>query len=531
VAAGDPEELSESRLRLFRAIADNAAAAVRALNVMLAVEQGYLKAMVEHFPEGVLLLDSNMHPVLANPLAGEYLRALAPEGPMESLTRLADCSIRDLLGPPPHGALYHELETSEPAPRVFETEAQPMKLGPAGDGWLLVLREITREREVQQRAQQQEQLAAVGQLAAGIAHDFNNLLMGMIGFGQLLQLRPGIPEAAKADLERIVDLGQRAARLVRQILDFSRRSLSRRNPFDLALFLKETTKFLQRTIPESISIHLDVSPGEFFVNGDPAQIRQIITNLALNSRDAMPGGGELLIRLSRLELAPGNQRPFRDMASGEWVVLSMSDSGSGIPPDVMPHIFEPFFTTKEIGKGTGLGMAQAYGIVKQHDGFTDVRSEEGRGTTVTIYFPAFASGEKPAGKLDRDASRIPRGNGELILLVEDEPEVLQMSMQMLESLGYKVAPATNGQEALVLFDLRRTEIALVITDMVMPELGGMELSQQLKKKYPKVKTIMLSGYPLEDDPKALLEMGIATWLQKPVNVSEMAQAIGRMINS
>jgi len=286
----------------------------------------------------------------------------------------------------------------------------------------LIVSDTTERKRIEERMRGQDRLAAMGQLAAGIAHDFNNILTSMIGFAELVHRRSDVPDSAKADLERVMEGGRRAAHLIRQILDFSRKSLIRRQPLNLASYLRETVRFLQRTIPESIDIVLEISPGQYRVHADPSQLQQALTNLAVNARDAMPEGGELRFGLSCFRLEPDGARPFRGMEPGEWIALSVSDTGHGIPPEVLAHLYEPFFTTKGIGEGTGLGLAQVYGIVKQHGGFIDVETEVGRGTTFLIYLPSLAVWRE--GPREEAREEMPRGHGEAVLVVEDEPQVL-----------------------------------------------------------------------------------------------------------
>jgi nitrogen-specific signal transduction histidine kinase len=398
-------------------------------------------------------------------------------------------------------------------------------------GWVLVIRDVTNEREIQRRAQQQERLAAVGQLAAGIAHDFNNTLNVILGFSELLKMDPGIPEHAKQRLNLIIQQVQHGARLIRQILDFSRKSIPEKRPLELNSFLKESIKLLKRTIPENIKIIFESKEDEdFIVNADPSQIQQIIANLALNSQDAMPYGGEIRIQLCRFNLKHGERMSsiHGDIPSGEWIVISVSDTGVGIPRDILPRIFEPFFTTKEPGKGTGLGLAQVYGIVKQHDGFIDVESEVGRGTKFTIYLPALTGSVKAKGE-ERIPADIPSGSGEMILLVEDEPSVLEINKTMLEQIGYKVLTSRNGQEALKIYEKYLDRIKLVLTDMVMPEMGGMELFYALKEKNPDVKVIIMTGYPLESESQDLLSKGIVDWIQKPFSLPQLAKLLKKVL--
>jgi PAS domain S-box-containing protein len=380
------------------------------------------------------------------------------------------------------------------------------------------------EQAIQKRVQQHERMAAVGQLAAGIAHDFNNILTSIIGYTELLSYDPTISDSAKEDLSRIAGQGQRAAHLVRQILDFSRQTISPKYPLDLLVFLKETTKLLERTIPEAIHISLTVEPGDYTVLADVTQLQQALTNLAVNARDAMPTGGELRFMLTQFELLSEQNAPQPDMALGKWIALEVTDTGSGIPPEHHDKIFEPFFTTKEVGQGTGLGLAQVYGIIKQHDGYIGLRSAVDAGATFTLYLPALSSGspESPEAIVVSD---MPSGHNEVILLVEDDAQVIGVVTIMLKRLGYQVLTATNGFEGLQVFEQHRREIALVLTDMTMPKMGGAELTATLRKLDPTIKIIALTGYPLDNKAQEGLGDDFVDWLEKPVSISQLAQVI------
>jgi signal transduction histidine kinase/ActR/RegA family two-component response regulator len=390
--------------------------------------------------------------------------------------------------------------------------------------------DITQRKQAEQalklereRSLQQERLAAVGQLAAGIAHDFNNILTTVIGFAELLQLEPGLSESARKDLQRIVHQGQRGARLIRQILDFSRQTVMARRPMDLAPFLKEAIKLLEHTIPENISLTLEIEPGEYMFNADAAQIQQILTNLAVNAWDAMPAGGVLSFKLTYLTVQPDAPRLHPGLQPGHWIVLSVADTGIGIAPEMLSHIFEPFFTTKEVNKGTGLGLAQVDGIVKQHEGQIFVESQVGQGTAFTIYFPPLPGAPPtPTGVIQ---SRIFAGNQELILVVEDNLYVLTVTQKLLEHLGYQVLTATNGRHALELYNQYGDKIALLLADVTMPEMGGLELFQIIHQRSPAIKAILMTGYPLEDDK----EEGV-NWLQKPLNVEQLAKIVSQTLH-
>ena len=374
---------------------------------------------------------------------------------------------------------------------------------------------------------QAQKMEAIGRLAAGIAHDFNNILTSIIGYAQLLQMQGGIPQEAMEDLKIIASEGDRAARLIRQILDFSRKSIIQRRPLDLFSFLKESIKFLQRTIPENVHVSLEVDAKEYVVLSDSTMMRQVLANLAVNAYDAMPDGGELLFRLSRFTLQPGDQAPFPDMQPGEWIALSVADIGMGISKEVLPHIFEPFFTTKGVGKGTGLGLAQVYGIVKQHEGHIGVETERGKGATFTIYLPALPVQQEPSKEAPEEMRR---GHGETILVVEDEPAVLEAVKAMLELANYRVLAVSDAYEALDIYEQHQEEVALVLTDMVMPRLGGRDLIEILKARNPDLRTVVMSGYPLEEEGRDFLVQGSVEWIGKPVSVAQLARVVDRVLN-
>ncbi|MBI2952250.1 response regulator, partial [bacterium] len=462
--------------------------------------------------------------VLANPPAQDYLRALGGTEVGEALTRLGGQDIEVFLEPREDGP-PHEIEVDGKAERVFEVEGRPVTEDAEG-GWVLVIREVTQERKTQERIQRHYHLATVGQLAAGIAHDFNNLLTGVIGFAQLVEMRPDVPEAAREDLSRIVSQGHQAAQMIRQILDFSRQRDVERRSVNVIPFLKETMKLLERTLPENIRVETRFEGKECIVQANLTQLQQVITNLAVNARDAMPEGGGLRVRLSHLRLGPGQQPLLPEMEAGDWVVWAVSDTGAGMPPEVIKHIYEPFFTTKPPGQGTGLGLAQVYGIVKQHGGHIDVKSRVGEGTAFTIYLPRIVEAEAPVRQLDVD---IPKGQGETILVVEDQAEVLRLVGAILERLNYRALTASNGQEALAVYDAHGDEIALVLTDMIMPKMSGIELVRALKRKSPAVPVIIMTGYRIGQEGESLLAPEVTGWLEKPLSLDRVAQVVSEAL--
>ncbi len=480
--------------------------------------------IVDTVPEGIFMLSEAGNIRLTNPIAKEFLELLAPEWENGRLTHLGTRPLIKLLTSPPKG-LWHELKYNG---RFFEIIARPVESGPEQRGWVFVMRDVTQERQIQQQVQSQERLAAVGQLAAGIAHDFNNSLAVIRLYTDMLTRTADLIPRNQERLQTISMQTRRAADLIQQILDFSRQSLMERQPLDLLLFLKEITALLKRTLPEDIQIDLTAAENsEYIIHADSSRIQQAILNLAFNARDAMPQGGVLTIRLTVLQLASDIISPVSGMPAGEWVQVDVSDNGTGIPTETVAHIFEPFFSTKERGKGTGLGLAQVYGIVQQHEGFIDVTTELNQGTTFHLYFPTYSGDEYDAPQLLDET--VPMGQGQLILIVEDEETVRQALVESLTLLNYKVIEAENAREALALLDQHHRKIALVLSDIIMPTMGGIALFHTLHERDLDIPFIMVTGYAVERDMEGLRAMGLAGWLTKPLDLAKLARLMHQVL--
>ncbi len=479
--------------------------------------------IVSTVPEGIFLLSQDHRVRLTNPIAEEILVLLAPDWRNGRLTHLGLHPLEKLLAPPPKG-LWHELKSNG---RYFEVIARSAEDSSHRQSWVFVLRDVTRERQIQNQVRSQERLAAVGQLAAGIAHDFNNTLAVIKLYSQLILHSDELSMRDQERLQTVTQQTQRAADLIQQILDFSRQSLIEKQPLDLLPFMKELDKLLQRALPENIQINLKVHKGEFIIHADPSRIQQIILNLALNARDAMPQGGKLTINLATLELEPGMTPPVSDMKPGKWVQVALSDTGTGMSSETLAHIFEPFFTTKERSKGTGLGLAQVYGIVQGHEGFIDVKTVVNQGTTFSLYFPAFFVEQYDAPNLLSED--MPQGQGQLILVVEDDMSARQALMESLVLLNYQVMEADNGREALILLERHRDEINLVLSDAIMPELGGVALFHALQERDLGIPFIIITGHTVDDDIENLRAIGLRGWLTKPPDLPKLAQLLQQVL--
>lgn len=477
-----------------------------------------LQQVMDGVPVGVVLLNSARRVVMANRVAREDLRVLAGVETGEILTQLGGQPIVELLTSSPSNG-WHEVNASG---QIFEVIAQQTS---STQGWVLVINEVTKQRELETRVQQQARLSAVGQLAAGIAHDFNNIMSVIVLYTQMGLRQPDVPPGLRERLEVVAGQANRATELIQQILDFSRRVVLERRPMDLRLFLEEVIRLLERMLPESIEVDLVYEQGDYTVNADPTRMQQVIMNLAINARDAMPEGGQLHVGLGRLHVEKKALAPLPEMQPGDWVVVTVADTGTGIPPEALPHIFEPFFTTKEVGQGSGLGLAQVYGIVRQHEGYIDVNTRVGEGTTFTIYLPALL----PSSQLDAteaDMGALVEGAGETLLVVEDN-EVLRTALaDGLRQAGYQIFEAGNGQEALEVL-AQHPEIALVLSDLVMPAMGGKALADALRKRGLSVPIVLLSGHPMGDQITQI--PGVAGWMLKPPDLAELTRLLARLL--
>ncbi len=391
-------------------------------------------------------------------------------------------------------------------------------------------RDLTERLRLEAQLVQAQKMDAVGRLAGGVAHDFNNLLTIIISYSELAMdsVVPNSPLAAK--LSEILSAGKRAAELTRQLLAFSRKQPQTPRFIDLNRVVREMTGTLQRLMGEDIQLSFAPRDGLSRVRLDPVQLEQILMNLAANARDAMPQGGSLRIETSEVCIGEAYiQKKPAVIPKGRYVLLVISDNGNGIPQDQLPHIFEPFFTTKPSGQGTGLGLATVYGIVKQNGGYIWVYSEPQMGTVFKIYFPC-AGPTNATGPQPRVPSAIPQRGSETILLVEDEAAVRQATAEYLGMQGYKIIEAKDGVEARTIAVKFDAQIHLVISDVVMPNMSGGELVQELKSILPNTKVLFVSGYPGKTvQDHNVVDFG-SNFLQKPFTLRQLSDKVREVID-
>lgn len=480
--------------------------------------------LMDTVPQGLLLLRQDGTTLLSNPAAKQILPLLAEFRAENVLARLGDTPIADLL-------FFANAKDSVEASiggRVFTIRSHPVQAEPNDGQWVVLINEVTEERERIRYQQAQERLATVGQMAAGIAHDFNNIMGVIVLYVQMLRLLPDLSERSQRQLTQIHDQAQHAANLINQILDFSRRSVMEFGPVDVLPLIKELTKLLERTFPENVALELVYDRNEYLLQADPTRLQQVLMNLALNARDAMPSGGVLHFELLALHLEMLHALPLPDMGPGDWLHIQVQDTGIGIPPENLPRIFDPFFTTKEPEKGTGLGLAQVYGIVKQHGGSIGVQSQVGKGTTFNIYLPLLVEESAPPAT-QADTGDLSGGH-EVILLVEDNKAMRDSVAEVLGDLGYEIVVAENGEEALALYAQLKRPVSLVLSDLVMPGISGLELFAQLRRSHPDIRCLLMTGHLRESAAAAGFgEEGQIDWLQKPFSIPVLAERIRQIL--
>jgi PAS domain S-box-containing protein len=407
--------------------------------------------------------------------------------------------------------------------KLLEIEITAHSFSP-GQTCLCMALDVSERSRLASQLRQSQKMESVGQLASGIAHDFNNLLTVITGhIGMLMAEKPATPRAADS-LKEISEACKRASDLTRQLMTFSRKQELHLQVADLNEIVNNVSKMLRRILGEDITLTLDFSPGLPSIKADLGMIEQVLMNLAVNSRDAMPKGGLLVIRSAAAVIEPSQTLLNPEAIAGHFVCLSFSDNGAGIAPENLSRIFEPFFTTKALGRGTGLGLATVYGIIKQHQGWIQVNSSLGEGTTFHLYLPACLEKSAPLQMPAVEQRTI--GGTETILLVEDETPLLKLMHHILESYGYKVLDSTCGKTALEIWQQHKHKIELLLTDLILPDgMTGFELAKSIQAEKPSLKIIYTSGYDANRLSQQLMPPADGTFLQKPFHARKLAEAV------
>jgi len=437
---------------------------------------------------------------------------------------------RAILPPNVREIAHHCLEADQSPPKlqtVFEGRTLSWSFHPVAASQVVhcYVEDITDRLSLEAQFRQSQKMESIGQLAAGMAHDFNNMLTVIQGHSGMMLARPNLPPEPLACAQAIYFAAERAAGLTRQLLMFSRKNVMTTKPLDLRKVVSDLSKMLKRLLGETVSLEFK-PPSELpLIQADTGMVEQVIMNLAVNARDAMPQGGALTISTDSVELNEDYVKVHAEARAGTFVCLRVSDTGTGMDAATRARIFEPFFTTKEIGKGTGLGLATVYGIVKQHEGWIEVASEVGKGSAFSVFFPAGADSTNAAPSPPSLDSPVPRGR-ETILVVEDEPVLRDMAHLILQDCGYNVLEAGCGAEALEVWERNPGRIDLVLSDIVMPGgMSGRELAVKLMASQPRLRIIFTSGYNVEETNTDFYQRGGAAFLQKPYTRTDLAKAV------
>ncbi|MFN0109226.1 MAG: response regulator [Blastocatellia bacterium] len=401
---------------------------------------------------------------------------------------------------------------------ISQVDAEGHKL------YTVIIRDISEKKRLEAQFLRAQRMESIGTLAGGIAHDLNNVLSPILTAVELLQMR-FTDESSQRLLNILHTNTIRGSEMIKQVLSFARGVEGQYAPLQPSHLIKEITKILTDTLPKNIPITFDVPADLWNVMGDATQLHQVLMNLCVNARDAMPQGGQLHLEAQNLAVDDHYAGMNAEAKPGNYICISVSDTGVGIPQATLSKIFDPFFTTKELGQGTGLGLSTAAGIVRSHGGFVTVYSEEGRGSQFSVYLPAMATAEMALLGAQALRANLPTGNGELILVVDDEEAIRQISKETLVTFGYQALTAADGAEALALFAQRQDEVRCVITDMMMPFMDGLATIRAIRRLSPKVKIIVTSGLKANDKIAEAAELGAKAFLPKPYTAESLLKML------
>ncbi len=498
-------------------------------------QERYL-SILEASPDPVVLNDTEGNVVYINPaftrvfgwtlddLSGQQIDFVPEEAWVATNRRLQQIK---------RGRSFHGFET-----RRLNKEGKLLDISMSAAAWrdsqgrpsgsVITLRDITEHKKMEAQLQHARKMEAVGTLAGGVAHDFNNVLQAISGYVQLMLRRKAPDDPENEPLEAIDQAIGRAGLMINQLLTVSRKLESRPVPVDLDRMVVDVCRLLERTVPRMIDIEIRSDPDLKPVFADPTQLEQIILNLGGNARDAMPDGGKMVFTTANLEVKEGAVRPHAEIDPGTYVTLSVSDTGVGMDAETAEHIFEPFFTTKQLGKGTGLGLATVYGIVKKHDGHIACDTGPGWGTTFTIYLPAL-KGERPVAEAASVEEIQIQGGRETILVVDDEATILDVGRQILDEYGYTTLAATSGEEALQVY--RDQDVDLVILDLNMPGMGGQKCLERLKEIDPGARVVIASGYSAETASGKAIRAQVDGYIGKPYRLHDLLKMVREVLDA
>jgi PAS domain S-box-containing protein len=488
--------------------------------------QGRLRLIFEHVSDALFIAEDSGTIVDANPaacaLSGQPLEKLR-------LLKMGDVLPESALADGRHLSAVLARKESDLF-RRHDGKVLDVRSAAFAPGVLVyTVRDLTRQRELEDRLGQSQKMEAVGQLAGGVAHDFNNLLTVIMSYSSMLLSDGATTEDVRGDIQEISDAAGRAAALTRQLLAFSRKQVLQMRAVSVNAVVTDVEKMLRRLIGEDISLTTNLDGDLALIHADPGQLEQVLINLAVNARDAMPSGGSLTISTDNVELTDEHSERHLGAESGKYVMLAVTDTGSGMTKEVQQRLFEPFYTTKGVGLGTGLGLATVHGIVKQSGGDIYVYSELGHGTTFKVYFPRMTKATDPIATTAEHRAIAPRGT-ETLLLAEDDDALRALGARVLAGLGYKVLVARTGSEALRIVAEYQGRIDLIATDVVMPEMNGSQLVEKVLEARRGIRVLFMSGYTDDEVMRRGVIDGQTAFLQKPFTPDLLAHKVREVLD-
>jgi len=486
-----------------------------------------IRTLIDNLPEGIVLLGASGQVLLTNLPGQEYLAEYGTFVADLHLALFGGIPVEQLVQPTTDN-WRREIIVREPYHQILEISAQQFAIEDKAAGAVVVIRDVTAQKQQRDRLERSDRLAAVGQLAAGVSHDFKNILQG-INLCAEMSRTSGIAHADLNDnMLTIIEQSTRGSKLIQQIMDFTRQSQSTQRVLEIGDLVRTTNKLLVPGIPDGIDMEVEVAGGDLQVMADSAQIQQVLTNLVFNARDAMPNGGTIRIVVSEVG-TPEDSGPLPPevRTKGDWLRIAVADTGTGIPPTLQRRIFEPFFTTKPAGSGNGLGLAQVFGNVQQHGGHVDFETAIEVGTVFHVFLPLYRY-HQPQRASQPTALTCPLGDGEIVLVVEDDLSVLTATAQALRLLGYTVLEAVDGGDALRMIELEK-HVDLLLTDVRMPGMGGLTLVREVKRLRPATKVLVMSAHAAQTIDGFEEPEGVGGLLAKPFTIDQLGEQVHRAL--